>query len=41
MFKRKRQLTNNLMKDSEIAVVIANVLKVIEFLVVPVPDADW
>ena len=37
MFKRKRQPTNNLMLDSENAVVIANILKVNEPLVVPVP----
>ena len=37
MFKRKRQPTNNLILDSENAVVIANILKVNETLVVPVP----
>ena len=37
VFKRKRQLTNNLMIDSEITDVIANILKMNEPLVVPVP----
>ena len=37
MFKRKRQLTINLMIDSKIADVIANILKMNEPLVVPVP----